>query len=127
MNTMTRKSERGGARLKFLIVLAIISFVGYGCYQFIPIAFQSYKINDLMQHYVDTAVTMGYPASWVKGQLVKNGPEYGIPPDAVITPAQEDNRIVVRVQFSQPIQFPFYTYNYEFDHTARSATFLSVK
>jgi hypothetical protein len=80
-----------------------------------------------MQHYVDTAVTMGYPAAWVKGQLVSNGPEYGIPPDAVISPTQEDNRIVVRVQFSQPIQFPFYTYIYEFDHTAKSATFLSVK
>nr|ALS89721.1 MetaGeneMark_Unknown Function [uncultured bacterium] len=107
--------------------MAIIASVGYGCYQFIPIAFQSYKITDLMQHYVDTAVTMGYPASWVKGQLVNNGPEYGIPRDAVITPAQEDNRIIVRVQFSQPIQLPFYTYDYVFDRTVKSATFLSVK
>jgi hypothetical protein len=126
MNTM-RKSERGNARLKFLIVVAIIGIVGYACYQFIPIAYQAYQIKDLMQHDVDTAVALGHPTSWIKEQLVKSSPEYGIPPDAIITPAQEDNRMEVRVQYSQPIEFPGFVYNYEFDHTAKSATFLSVK
>jgi hypothetical protein len=126
MNKM-RKSERGSARLKFLIVVAIIGIVAYAGYQFIPIAYQAYQIKDLMQHDVDTAVVLGHPTSWIKEQLVKSGPEYGIPADAVITPAQEDNRMEVRVQYSQPIEFPGFTYNYEFDHTAKSATFLSVK
>lgn len=126
MNKM-RKSERGSARLKFLIVVAIIGIVAYAGYQFIPIAYQAYQIKDLMQHDVDTAVALGHPTSWIKEQLVKSGPEYGIPADAVITPAQEDNRMEVRVQYSQPIEFPGFTYNYEFDHTAKSATFLSVK
>ena len=127
MNTMTRKSERGGARLKFLIVMAIFVALGYAAYQFIPIAFQSYKIKDLMQNKVDTAVTMGYPASWVKGQLGASAPEFGIPPDALIEPMQQDNRMIVRVHFTQPLEFPGYTYQYEFDYTAKSATFLSVK
>jgi len=126
MNKM-RKSERGSARLKFLIVVAIIGIVAYAGYQFIPIAYQAYQIKDLMQHDVDTAVALGHPTSWIKEQLVKSGPEYGIPADAVITPAQEDNRMEVRVQYSQPIEFPGFTYNYEFDHTVKSATFLSVK
>lgn len=122
---MTRKSERGGARLKFLIVMVILASVGYACYQFIPIAFQGYKIKDLMQNKVDTAVAMGYPAAWVKDQLTSNGPDVGLPPDAVITPLQQDNRVIVRVQFSQPIEFPGYTYQYEFDYTAKSGSFLS--
>lgn len=126
MNTM-RKSERGSARLKFIIVVAIIGMVAYAGYQFIPVAYQAYQIKDLMQHDVDTAVALGHPTSWIKEQLVKSSPEYGIPPDAVITPTQEDNRMEVRVQFSQPIEFPGFVYNYEFDHTSRSATFLSVK
>ena len=122
-----RKSERGSARLKFIIVVAVIGMVAYVGYQFIPVAYQAYQIKDLMQHDVDTAVALGHPTSWIKEQLVRSSPEYGIPPDAVITPTQQDNRMEVRVQFSQPIEFPGFVYNYEFDHTAKSATFLSVK
>ncbi|HEV7796767.1 MAG TPA: hypothetical protein VGO73_01330 [Pyrinomonadaceae bacterium] len=127
MNTNARSSERGGARLKFLIVITIIAAVAYAGYQFIPVAYQSYQLKDLMQHDVDTAVAMGKPASWVKDQLVKNSTDYGIPADAVISPQQQDNRMEVRVQFTQPIEFPGFTYSYEFDHTAKSGTFLSIK
>jgi hypothetical protein len=127
MNTMTRTSERGGARLKFIVVVTIIAIVAYGGYQFIPVAYQAYQLKDLMQHDVDTAVALGKPGSWIKEQLVKSSPEYGVPADAVITPTQDDNRMEVRVQFTQPIEFPGFVYNYEFDHTAKSATFLSIK
>jgi|ERR1700730_8228747 len=127
MNTKTRTSERGGARLKFILVVAIIGVVAYAALQFIPVFFQGYQIKDLMQHDVDTAVTLGNPPSWVKDQLTKSFPEYGIPADAVIAPTQQDNRMEVRVQYTLPIQFPGFVYNYEFDHTAKSATFLSIK
>ena len=101
--------------------------VAYACLQFIPVFYQAYQLKDLMQHDVDTAVALGKPAAWVKEQLVKSSPEYGIPNDAIITPVLQDNRMEVRVQFTQPIEFPGYIYNYEFDHTAKSATFLSIK
>jgi hypothetical protein len=127
MSTKLRRSEQGGARLKFLIVVAIIAAVAYAGYQFIPVAYQSYQLKDLMQHDVDTAVALGKPTSWIKEQLVKSSADYGIPADAVITPQQQDNRIEVRVQFTKPIEFPGFVYNYEFDHTAKSSTFLSVK
>jgi hypothetical protein len=127
MKANSRRSERGGARLKFLVVVAIIACVAYAGYQFIPVAYQAYQLKDLMQHDVDTAVALGKPASWIQEQLVKSAPEYGIPAGAVITPTQDDNRLQVRVQFTQPIEFPGFVYNYEFDHTAKSSTFLSVK
>ena len=122
-----RTSERGSARLKFIIVLAIIATIAYAGYQFIPVAYQAYQFKDLMQHDVDVAVALGRPPSWVKDQLTKSCAEYGVPADAIITPTQQDNRMEVRVQYTQPVEFPGYVYNYEFDHTARSATFLSIK
>src|SRR5438876_2177104 len=114
MNTKTRNSEFGGARLKFILVVAIIAVVAYSAYQFIPVFYQAYQIKDLMQHDVDTAVALGHPTSWIRDQLTKSFPDYGIPADALITPTQQDNRMEVRVQYTQPIQFPGFVYNYEF-------------
>lgn len=130
MNKKTewRRSERGGARLKFLIVAAILASIAYEGYQFIPVFYLDYQIKDLMQHDVDTAVAIGKPADWVREQLVKSSAEYSIPASAVITPQLTENRMEVRVQFVRPIEWcPGFVYDYGFDHTARSATFISVK
>lgn len=127
-NNRLRTSERGGARLKFLIVAAILGSVAYAGYQLIPVFYRDYQIKDLMQNDVDTAANLGKPVSWIKDQLVKNSAEYGIPEDAIITPQQQqDNRMEVRVQFTVPVEFPGFVYNHEFDHTAKSATFLTLK
>jgi hypothetical protein len=122
-----RSNERGSARLKFLLVMIIIAAVAYGGYVFIPVAYQAYLFKDLMQHDVDVAASQGYKPSWVGEQLTKSLPEYEIPQDAIITPTQLDNRIAVRVQFTRPLEFPGYTYQYEFDHTVKSTPFISIK
>jgi hypothetical protein len=127
MNTKQRTSERGSARLKFIIVIAIIGVGAYLGYMYIPVAYQAYLFKDLMQHDVDVASSQGYPATWVRDQLVKSAPEYGVPADAVIDPAQRDNRIEVTVRYTKPIEFPGYTYEYSFDHTVKSTAFLTFK
>jgi hypothetical protein len=122
-----KRREVGSARLKFLIVVTILIVLGYVCYLYVPVAYNAYLFKDLMQHDADVAAAQGYPVSWVKDQLTKAAPEYGVPADAVINPRQEENRVEVTVQFSRPIEFPGYTYQYEFDHTAKSSTFLTFK
>ena len=124
---MRRSGERGSASLKFLIVLAILGATAYAGYLYVPVAFNASTYKDLMQHYVDLASAQGYPPSWAGDQLAKSGAEYGVPPDAVITPVQRDGRIEVRVQFVKVIEFPGYPYNYEFDHTVKSTAFLTFK
>jgi hypothetical protein len=127
MNTNGRNGERGSARLKFILVMTIIGIVAYVGYMFLPIAYEAYLFKDLMQHNVDVASTQGYPPTWVKDQLVKSAPEFGVPAEAVINPVQRDNRIEVNVQYVIPIEFPGYTYLYNFDHTAKSTAFLTIK
>jgi len=127
MNTNQRTTERGSARLKFIIVIAIIAVGAYALYMYVPVAYQAYLFKDLMQHNVDVASAQGYPATWVRDQLVKSAPEYGVPADAVISPAQRDNRMEVSVQFVRPIEFPGYTYQYNFDYTVKSTAFLTFK
>jgi hypothetical protein len=127
MNTFAFTDERGSARLKFLMVMAVIGIVAYTGYLYVPVAYNAYLIKDVMQHNVDVAVTQGYPASWVKDQLTKAGKEYGLPPNAVIDPKQRENRMEVRVQFVRPIEFPGFTYQYNFDQTVKSTSFLTFK
>ena len=124
---MRRSSERGSSRLQFLIVMVVLAACAYAGYLYIPIAYRAHTYKDLMQHYADVAVAQGYPPSWAGDQLLKSGAEYEVPPTAVITPSQRDNRVEVRVQFVRPIEFPGYTYNYEFDHTVKSTAFLAFK
>jgi hypothetical protein len=124
---MQRSGERGSANLKFVIVMAIIVVTAYAGYLYVPVAFQANQFKDLMQHYADVAVAQGYPPAGAGAQLMKSAPEYEIPANAIITPAQRDNRIEVRVQYVRTIEFPGYTYNYEFDHTVKSTAFLAFK
>jgi hypothetical protein len=124
---MRRSGERGSANLKFLIVMAILCSSAYAGYLYVPVAFQAEAYKDLMQHYTDVTAAQGYAPSWTGEQLLKSGAEYNVPPNAVITPVRRDNRLEVRVQFVRPIEFPGYTYNYEFDHTVKSTAFLAFK
>jgi hypothetical protein len=117
-------SERGSASLKFLIVMVIMCACAYAGYLYVPVAYHAHNFQDLMQHYVDVASAEGKPPAWAGEQLMKNFAEYEVPPNALITPMKRDNRIEIRVQFVKPVEFPGYTYNYEFDHTATSTAFL---
>lgn len=119
-----RSTERGSANLKFLLFMAILGVGAYAGYLYVPVAFAAHSFGDLMQHYVDVASAEGKQPEWAAEQLMKNYKDYSVPANAVITPAKRDNRIEVRVQYVTPIEFPGYTYNYEFDKTVKSTAFL---
>jgi hypothetical protein len=123
----TRRGERGGARVKFLVFLLVVGVAVYAGYLYVPVQFDAFRFKDLMQHDADVAATQGYPVTWVSDQLKKSLGDYHVPTNAIITPGQQNNRVSVRVQYTRPIEFPGYTYQYEFDHTAQSTDFLTVK
>lgn len=123
----TRDSQQGSARLKLIIFLVAFALVIYVGYMYVPVSLDAYYFKDAMQNKADQAAAQGRDTAWVRDQLVKLGPEYHVPPDAEITAGQSDQRVEIRVKFLRPISFPGYTYNYEFDHTVKSSTFLSVR
>jgi hypothetical protein len=127
MVSISKRSEFGGARLKFILFMGVVILGAYIGYQMLPVLYHAYVWKDLMQHKVDVAATQGYPATWVNDQLKKSAAEYEIPPDAEIVATPQDQRIQVRVQYKKLVEFPGYTYEYDFDHTAKSTEFLAIK
>jgi hypothetical protein len=130
MNNQTllkKRSERGGAQLKLIIFIAVVAVAAYVGYMYIPVAVDAYYFKDAMQNKVNLAAAQGYDTSWLADQVSKSKGEFHVPAEAVITPSQNEGRMQCRVQFSRPISFPGFTYNYDFDYTAQSTSFLTVK
>jgi len=124
---LQKRSQRGGAQLKLIIFIAVVVAVGYAGYMYIPVAVDAYYFKDAMQNKVNLAAAQGYDTAWLADQVSKSKGEFHVPDEAVITPSQNEGRIQCRVQFSRPISFPGFTYNYDFDYTAQSTSFLTVK
>ncbi len=123
----TINNERGSARLKFIIAMTVFAIVVYVGYMYIPVAVDAYYFKDAMQNKVNAAAVQGYETDWIKDQLDKSRNEFHVPAEAIISPAKQDNQMQVRVQFTRPISFPGYIYKYDFDYTAKSTSFLTIK
>jgi hypothetical protein len=120
--------ERGAARLKFILIIALIAIVAYIGFQYVPVAYQASRFKTAMQDSVDKAATLGQPTEWLRTQLKAEAGEYNVPPEAVITIERSgDGRVQARVEYTRPIAFPGYTYSYKFDHTVKSTQLFSSK
>lgn len=107
--------------------MAIIAAVAYAGSQYVPVAYQAYLFKDFMADRVTYAAATGKTTGWIENQLRSVTSEYGVPPTAIINAQQQDSRVEARVRFVRPVQLPGYTYQYAFDHTAKSSHLLSVK
>ncbi len=122
------RGERGGARLNFLIVAAVILLGGYALYNYAPVAYNAYLYKDFMQQTVNKAAyPPGQTGDWVVTQLKAAAKEYDLPPDMQVTAQNEGGRMAARVRWERAVPLPFYVYQYKFDHTARSSGFINAQ
>jgi hypothetical protein len=113
---------RGGARLNFVIVLAVLCIAGYIGYQFVPLMYRATLFETFMQDTVNTAAITNKQPAWVEQQLRANLDDYGLPTDAQIETSTSEGRLSARVQFTVPLSLLVTTYQYKFDHAAKSNT-----
>jgi hypothetical protein len=120
-----RLSEHGGSRFNFLLVVVVIAIAAYTGYQYVPVAYQASQFKVSMQDAVDKAVVTDKNAAWAEEQIRRSLPIYGVPPDAQVTVANREARIEAHVEYSIPVPLLITTYEYKFNHTARSANLLT--
>ncbi|HYP53783.1 MAG TPA: hypothetical protein VEQ42_09610 [Pyrinomonadaceae bacterium] len=122
-----RRGERGAGRFQLILVLAVIGVAAYAAYQYVPVAMHASTFKVFMQDTVDRGAASGQTAAWVEKQLKSGAAEYGVPETAVYKIESNNGRMQAGVRFTRPVSLPGYTYQYEFDHTVRSSTFLDSK
>jgi hypothetical protein len=118
--TAGRASERGGARLNFLLAMAVIAALAYVGYQFVPAAYHAWAFERFMQDTVNTAITTGKTPTWVEQQIRRNFEDHGVPTDADVKVAREANRITASVRYTLPVSLLVTELDYDFDVTVRS-------
>src|SRR5687768_4695177 len=101
---LRRRGESGGARLSFLLAVAVIGLVGYAVYQYAPVAYDAFKYKDFMSETVNKAASPpGQPVAWVESQLRAGAAEQGLAPeDLTLDVRNVEGRIVARVQWVRP-------------------------
>lgn len=125
-----RDSERGSARVKFLLVALILIVCVNAAYNYIPVAYQGENFKQEMQ----TAILQGMsvpangvnPVEAMKARLSRAAANNQLPP-AVIDVKQANNVTTAHVSYSKEVSivpFGIYNYRYEFDHTATPTGFL---
>jgi hypothetical protein len=126
-----RSSERGGAGVKFLLVLLVLFLIGNAGYHFIPVAYAGESLKQDMQ----TAVVQGLaapgrgsPVDLVKRKILISAESNNIPQDVIVEVKAVNNIVQAHVAYTKEVPvlpFGIYNYQYEFDHTATPAGFLT--
>ena len=122
-----RRGERGGARLKLLLVLAVIAAVGYAGSRYVPVAYNARVFKTFMQDTVDTASVSSKPPAWIEERLRKSFEDYGVPEDATVKISRNGTRVEATVQYTQTVALLVTDYDYEFNETVRSTNIMGSR
>lgn len=120
-----RRTEHGGSRLSFLIVMALLVVGGLAAYNYIPVAYEAAEFKTEMQKAVDGAGAMGRTSDWVTNEIARNYQTYNVPENAdlkIDRLAKGGYRATVK--FTRPIKVLGFTYDYNFDKTVTTSGFL---
>ena len=117
-----RAGERGGARLKFLLVLAVIAAALFVGVQYVPIAYHAQAFESFMQDTVNNAALTDKNPAWVEEQIRRGLEDHEVPEDAEIKAVVSDTRMEATVRYTETVSLLFTEYEYDFDRTVRSST-----
>ncbi|MEP6925000.1 MAG: hypothetical protein ABI954_11095, partial [Pyrinomonadaceae bacterium] len=122
-----RNSESGNATGKFLLVVAILFFVGYGGFNYVVTWYQCSHFKEKMQEVITQAYGLPNNKSLNDPEVIRKkireiGNYDNVPDDAVITVTKKPTGMEAQVAFTREVNilpFNMYKYKYPFDYTAR--------
>ena len=125
-----RRSERGGAGVKALLVIVVLLLAAHAGFNYVPVAYDGENFKQEMQ----TAVVNGMalppsvkPIDSITKRIKRAAADNGVPADAVMEVTPVGNVVQAHVTYSKQVgllPFGLYNYTYNFDYTAKPAGYL---
>lgn len=117
-----RRGERGEGQFGCLVGLVILALAGLIAYRMIPV---KVKAADLRDTVVDEAKSAGqHNEKHMRSVILHKAEQLGLPlqeKDVVIN--RKSTYVIVDVKYTVPVQFPGYTYMWDFHHHAENPVF----
>lgn len=125
-----QNSERGGASVKFLIIIVALYLIANAGYHYIPVAYEAEDFKQEMETAVVQAMAMPGNTDTValtKLKLQRVASANNVPHNVFIEVKQNNGIYQARAAYSKEVKilpFGLYDYLYVFDHTASPSGFL---
>ena len=119
---MSRNGERGEGRLGCLVGLVLLAIAGLVAYRMIPVKVRAAELRDTAY---DEAKSAGqHNDKQILEAILYKAKELELPVDeSNVKVLRSPNHIRVDLKYTVPIEFPGYTYNWNFDHTFENPVF----
>lgn len=116
------KAQRGEGQLGCVIGLIILLAAGYVAYKMIPV---KVRAADLRQEITDVARSAGtLKEPQIRKQIMAKAGELELPlsPENLVVQRRSD-RVYIEATYTVPVEFPGYTYQWNFKHVADNPIF----
>lgn len=119
---LRNRHERGEGQMGCLVGLVLLLIAGLVAYKMIPI---KVKAAELRGTVVDYAKSAGqHNDAQIKRAILQKAENLGLPVgERDIEISRRAGTIRVRAKYVVPVEFPGYTYNWQFEHYAENPIF----
>ncbi|MDW8218374.1 MAG: hypothetical protein RML57_12355 [Acidobacteriota bacterium] len=118
-------TERGEGQAQLIGVLAVVAIIGFILFKTLPVYWREQNVkNELAEMARKYAIgARGYTnEKELETQWKKISDEFQVPEDAKFTSKRQGGKVILNVQYTEPINFLVYTYNWEVNAEASDAT-----
>lgn len=120
---LSRKGERGEGQLGCIIGLIILLVCVFVAYKMIPV---KVKATEMKQFVVDEGKSAGLRknAKDIRDRILHRARELDIPlEEGNLKVSRGNSRVNIDIEYTIPIEFPGYTYNWHFEHHVDNPVF----
>jgi|GEM_PF-1303030 hypothetical protein len=111
-----RAAERGEGYGQLIFVLAVVAIIGFVLFKTLPVYWREQNVKneltDMARKYAIGA--KGFTTEKeLETQWSKIRNEFDVPEEAKFTANRQGGKVTLKVQYTEPINFLVYTYNWE--------------
>ncbi len=111
-----RAAERGEGQGQLIAVVSVVALAGFIAFKIMPVYWREQNVkNELVDMARKSAIgAKGYLTDKeLESQWAKISNEFQVPEEAKFIVKQQSGKVTLTVQYTEPINFLVYTYNWE--------------